>query len=669
MGAYLLRPPLCLQAPSKVRAVQETLQAAKSLPAMVLVVCASGFCSEAAAQRAQENAVTEAADAFGTTVGREQIGLYSSGSARGFSPSEAGNLRINGMYFDQASKLNDRVARGSSVYVGISAQGYPFPAPTGVVDFSLRLPTEESAGALLLGYATYGDQAYAEFDFSTPLFEDRLRIGGGFGYSRNSAVNIADQSDNYTGGVIARWQPTDRLLISPFWSRAKNFERGERQHVFIGNDGVPRFRGVDLMPQPWADFRSSVDNYGGVLGYQLGLGMQLEAGLFRSRQRAPLNFDPFLTNTNGEGEGDYSITAVPPRGITSTSGELRLSRAFSNAKSKHTLYLNVRGRERHGRSGGADRIELGRGSTRAIPLVDPPAFNTGDTTVIAAKQLTPGLAYDGIWRDLGQFSAGVQRSFYDRSISVPHLPEVAYSVSPWIYNVSASAFLSRKLVAYASYTKGFEEIGDAPINAINRGDAAPAQLTEQADAGLRLQLTPALQLVAGVFEIEKPYFGLDGQSFFRQIGSISNRGVELSLGGNIAHSLTVVAGYVRTEPRIAIDAGVLGSEPQAATAVGPVPERISANFQYRIPQVAGLMLDAKVERLSSRYARINGVKLPGVTTYDIGARYDVRIMGNAARLRLQVFNLTDEFGLNPAPSGRVTPFNARGAELSLAMDF
>jgi iron complex outermembrane recepter protein len=663
MGIHLPPPP------PRCQQTQAALRGSSLLHGGALILCMTCWSNESVAQRAQENAVAEAADAFGTAVGREQIGLYSAGSARGFSPSEAGNLRINGMYFDQASKLNDRVARGSSVHVGISAQGYPFPAPTGVVDFSLRLPTDEPTSALLLGYATYGDQAYAEFDFSGPLIKDKLSIGGGFGYSRNSAYNIADESDNYTGGIIAEWKLTDRLTINPFWSRSRTFERGERQHVFVGGEGVPRFRGVDLMPQPWATFSVSADNYGGTLTHRFDEGIRLEAGLFRSEQRAPLNFDPFLTNTNGDGEGDYSITAAPPRGTTSTSGEVRLSKVFSDTDSTHTFYLNVRGRERHGRSGGADRISLGRGSTRAIPLVDRPVFNTGETTAIKAKQLTPGFAYDGVWRGRGQVSAGVQRSDYDRTVAVPGLPVVRDSVAPWIYNVAASAFLTRRLVAYASYTKGFEEIGDAPINAINRGDAAPAQMTEQADAGIRFQLAPNLQLVAGVFEIEKPYFALDGQSFFRQIGTIGNRGAELSLGGSIKNGLTVVAGYVKIDARIAVEAGVLGSEPQAATAVGPVPERFSANFQYRIPQVTGMMLDAKVERLSSRYARINGVKLPAVTTYEIGLRYDMRLLGNATRLRMHAFNLTDEFALTPSPSGRVTPFNGRGVEISLAMDF
>ena len=56
--------------------------------------------SEAQAQRTQENAITSASDAFGTSIGNETIGLYRDNNVRGFSPVTAGNRRIEGLYFD-----------------------------------------------------------------------------------------------------------------------------------------------------------------------------------------------------------------------------------------------------------------------------------------------------------------------------------------------------------------------------------------------------------------------------------------------------------------------------------------------------------------------------------------------------------------------------------------
>lgn len=102
-----------------------------------LVACVLFAIAPAQAQRADENVVDAAEDAFGTTVGSESLGLYSSGSARGFSPREAGNLRIEGMYFHAPVSgggiaLSSRLFRQTTIRVGLSAQSYPFPSPTGI---------------------------------------------------------------------------------------------------------------------------------------------------------------------------------------------------------------------------------------------------------------------------------------------------------------------------------------------------------------------------------------------------------------------------------------------------------------------------------------------------------------------------------------------------------
>src|SRR5438552_4732229 len=106
---------------------------------------ALGTARLAHSQHAQDNAVLAAEDAFGTTIGTETIGLYSADQVRGFSPQIAGNARIGGLYFDQQAPLSSRVLEGSSVRVGISAIGYPFPAPTGIIDYDLRHVGEQPA--------------------------------------------------------------------------------------------------------------------------------------------------------------------------------------------------------------------------------------------------------------------------------------------------------------------------------------------------------------------------------------------------------------------------------------------------------------------------------------------------------------------------------------------
>src|SRR5665213_318891 len=73
--------------------------------ALALALSALGG-GTAHAQPPSENAVADAADAFGMVVDRESIGLYSAGNVRGFSPVQAGNVRIDGLYFDAISNGN-----------------------------------------------------------------------------------------------------------------------------------------------------------------------------------------------------------------------------------------------------------------------------------------------------------------------------------------------------------------------------------------------------------------------------------------------------------------------------------------------------------------------------------------------------------------------------------
>ena len=181
------------------------------------------------AQRTDENAVESAQDAFGTSVGNERVGLYFPQSARGFSPIQAGNVRINGMYFDYQADFNDRLISGSNVRVGLTAQGYPFPAPTGVADFSLRLPGSEAVASTVVGIGPFGGPR-VEVDAQLPI-SGTLGIAGGAGL--NDAENhYGGDQHIVTAAAIARWRPADNVEIIPFWSMKR--ESGAEAMPIIG---------------------------------------------------------------------------------------------------------------------------------------------------------------------------------------------------------------------------------------------------------------------------------------------------------------------------------------------------------------------------------------------------------------------------------------------------
>src|SRR5579872_7286427 len=176
---------------------------ARTTPALLLVALLVLMSRVADAQRSSEDAVAQAEDAFGMTVGREAIGLYSAGNARGFSPTQAGNLRIDGLYFDllpnNSQGLVTRIVRSQAVHVGIAAQGYIFPAPTGVVDYQLRAPANETLLSALIGTASDG-VVYEETDAQIALLPDVFSMGFGIGASRNSAFDYGAHNTEFDAG-------------------------------------------------------------------------------------------------------------------------------------------------------------------------------------------------------------------------------------------------------------------------------------------------------------------------------------------------------------------------------------------------------------------------------------------------------------------------------------
>src|ERR1700761_2394417 len=137
----------------------------------VIVAAIAGVCLPTAAwaQHAADNPINSAADAFGLTLGLESVGLYNPGSVRGFSPISAGNVRIDGMYFDLQGPPSERVVEGSTVHVGVSEVGYPFPAPTGIADYNLRSVGGDTPTATIIANAGPYDGWGISIDGSIPL--------------------------------------------------------------------------------------------------------------------------------------------------------------------------------------------------------------------------------------------------------------------------------------------------------------------------------------------------------------------------------------------------------------------------------------------------------------------------------------------------------------------
>lgn len=601
----------------------------------------------ALAQRTDENAVASAQDAFGTSVGNERVGLYSPFGARGFSPVQAGNVRINGMYFDYQADLSQRLTSGNNVRVGLTAQGYPFPAPTGVADFSLRLPGSKAVASTVVGIGPFGGPRL-EVDAQLPVTET-LGIAAGAGINQEELAAGGNRRV-LNAAVVGRWRPAENLEVIPFWSAQEESSVDALPIIFTAGAYLPpeierrRYFGPE-----WAQNEGQDYNYGILSTFSLG-DWTLRSGLFRSIAHDERNFTPLFLNATPDGEADRVVVADRNRRFASTSGELRLTRQLIEGDRLHQVHLMTRGRMQDRRYGGGKQFALGPGRIDE-PIVAPePEFTLGKQTTDEVRQLTVGLGYEVRWRDVGELSLGIQRPFYEKSVVQPSGALPVTKASPWLYNGALSIIANSDLVFYAGYTKGLEESPVAPDIAVNRGEAPPAILTQQMDAGFRYKVTDALSLVAGVFDVRKPYFALDPEKVFRQLGEVRNRGIEASLAGEITPRLNVVVGAVFLDATVsgdAVDLGLIGRRP-----VGSIGRTVTGAVNWNVPWIDGLSLDLAYESSSDRIAnRANTFVIPARYVASLGGRYRFDLFDKPATFRAQALSVNNVYGFNNIGEG------------------
>lgn len=651
-------PPLRGQQPAKQDPTRQPAPANAPPPTGAPVVPAPG--------RAAENAVREAQDAFGFSVGRETLGIYSAGNVRGFSPAAAGNFRIEGLFYDSFLAPTSRLRRSLAIRVGLSATGYPFPSPTGIVDFALRKPDDKPGVSMLAAGDSFGSYSF-EFDASLPV-TSTLSLGFGAQGALNEFQN-GTGSKNNNQGVLLRWRPTPDVEVIPFWQRLE-VQHDEQGPIYIPNGAFlpPRIPRRRYFGPGWTNYNTVGSGQGLLVTASPFADWTVRAGLFRSLYDDRSNFAHLFSGLTQDGRANRIIIADPRSRFVSVSGEVRVSRALTEGPRLHVLSLSYRGRDRRQRYAGSDVIDYGPTFIGERFRRPEPRFDFTEQTRDEVKQSLYGLSYEGRWRDVGELSFGVSRTEYSKRFDLPGAPTLVTRSNPWLYNVTGAGFLGPRLSIYAGYARGLEESGIAPNNATNRNQPLPAIVTSQVDAGFRYRLTDKVRLSAGVFDLRKPYYNLDAANRFDLLGDVVSRGVELSVAGAITPRLSTVVGGVLLRPRVTGDGvrlGRIGPRP-----VGLAPRSVDLNLDWRLPWVEGLSLDTGISSVSDVPAtRDNRVSIPGRTLVDLGGRYRFKLGQRDATLRVQLSNVGNVYGYDLRGAGAYDPIQQRQASGYLTIDF
>lgn len=632
--------------------------------ARLLLAGAAFLALPAHAQRVDENAALDAEDAFGSNIGGEGLGIYSPTDVRGSSPTDAGNVRLEGLYVDRQTELTSRLVGGNRIRIGPSALGYAFPAPSGIADYRIRAAGDDA----VLSIAAKGDSFggwLVEGDALLPFAGRTLGLAAGVGFYRNQYA-FRNSNDVLSNSVSLVWRPNDATEIKPFWSRV-GVDDEEAYPIMIGDgQSLPaRTTRRRFLGQDWADYEVERVTYGGLGRTRFG-DFTLRGGVFRSANITTEGYTLLLDAAPPGTLAARTVIANPRRSNASTSGEINIARPFVTGKVRHELLFTIRARSQQRFYGGSDRQSLAPApfdETRAVPR---PVFTFGPRTEDRVRQWTAGLAWQARIDGLGRLNLGLQRSDYRKSVTTPNGALPVSRAKPWLFNIAAEVELTPRLALYGGMTRGLEESDVAPETAVNRDEAPPAIRTRQIDAGLRWQ-AGAMTLIAGGFEIEKPYYGLDRANIFRRLGTVTHRGVEASLSGSPFDGLTLVAGGVLLDAKLAgeeVADGGIGRRP-----IGTPSRSLIGNIDWRLPGHPALSFDLAVEHSGRRYAdAANHVRVPARTTVDLGARYRFKLGGLPAVLRVQATNLLNTYGWDVEGNNAFAYIPSRQVMARIAVD-
>lgn len=226
--------------------------------------------------------------------------------------------------------------------MGPAAQGYAFPATTGIADLTLRPSGTRFVASPMVSADTLGSRG-VELDLQVPI-SGRLSIAAVTGAVRDAfQAGVTDRRWNI--GFVPHWRISDRVELTAFYNREETNDQLAQPIYIPLSSFVPGRVERDRYLGPGfarADFATQAY---GLLGRATLGSWTLRAGAFRTSSTAG---DSYANLTMVEPDGTSTQRQVyvsPPSQSHSRSGEARISRLLLDGPRKHLLTMNLRGRD------------------------------------------------------------------------------------------------------------------------------------------------------------------------------------------------------------------------------------------------------------------------------------------------------------------------------------
>ena len=597
--------------------------------------------------------IGDADNAYGLRVGNEEIGLYDTGSIRGFALDAGANYRLDGAFFAAFTERAERVEASAAIQAGPNLFAARFPSPTGVVDIGTDNEAAPRRNLILRGDG---------FGSLGAIGRIAAPIGGGtvWGVGQLSRLgNWHGGRDAFSygalGGTLERgsWQVRGGASLG-------HYRNTPALSVFpaAAPADLPTFRPGDAAAPDWAATEGWELLSWGQVERRLGDGwtarLALAYGTFTTEREAFV----FLDGVDANGQGTLGASVFGATSGSAISGEALVERQWDALHGPARISLAIIGRDQHSDLANADDITLGPARINdRVSLLDPGApSGIAATDLIREGRLAASASYP-LTRWL-LVSGSVQRVHYTKDYTPAGEATPQRTDREWAGHLAATVAVAERLSFYGAWVTGLEESGSAPAIAVNANETLPALRASQREVGAKWKVTPDATLLVSAFDITKGAPGFDIAGRWVLNGTRRHRGIEASLVAPIG-PVQVVAGALYLDAAIR-EAGGLRAE-----VVGQPRWRGSVNAQWQAtPRLA---VDAGAYVVGDAPARRDGTTtIPARADLSLGITWALGSTETAPTLRIAGSNLLGNRGWDANDDESLTPIESRTVRASLA---
>ena len=601
-------------------------------------------------------------------------GIVDSFFIRGFPVGEGnlGELAFDGVYGVAPNyRVFTEYAERVEVLKGPGALMYGISPNSGVGGVINIVPKRALAEDLTRVTASYSSdtQVGGHLDISR-RFGDQRQWGVRFnGSLAQGDTAIDDQQRALDIGAIALDYQGERLRLNlDFISQEERWDAASRPFTVATGFGVPSAAsGRTNLPQDWgwSKTREQSALLGGEYDISDSLTVFAHAGGGRADVARMSDQVPRILNAAGDTSntpGYYKFN------VDRSTADVGLRTLFETGPVNHTVTAMA---TRY-------QDELSRGINNGTLILSniyhpvdvpkqyiaAPKVSRVSEAELSGVALTDTLAVldDRVQLTLGVRRQEVESRNYLPTASAKHYnesattPVVGVVVKPW-ENVSL----------YYNYVEGLSKGDNAPAGATNVGDAFAPYTTKQQELGVKYEHNTFMTTLS-VFQIEKPSGELGTDGRFSVEAEQRNRGIELSMFGEIAPGTRLLGGVTMLDGKLT-DSATAANKGNEAVGVPDVQANLWA--EWDTPWAEGVTLTGGAIYTGSQYVdQANTQELDAWTRFDIGARYATRIDGRPTTFRATVQNVFDrEYWSGVASYGAISPGYPRALQLSATVDF